>query len=327
MPKLRIGFSDDSELVLDLEFDNEQQQNEYIDERIREHMLERTIDVVETSRMWTSDLLSKKDQEEGADEGVTYDPNQEALDFRIEDTEYVTNKLFQATRIVHTGSVVDTKTNEVVILQSTKEGTDLTDLNSLKRYLEKKVKKLEEKDTDTKYSINYVRTVVGDLRNMNAEQFVEFANRMDIERSLLELKYGDFDYGVAFDFKIEDLDEEKIVNIMGNLPRPLFAAYNEKSQRYECMVIMRDALVAIVSGTKAGALLRGLITLRSGKLHNNHDLMSTLLVYWQEAHNTKENPLIPSNNVLEELIKEAGTSVEEIDAEYKAMVEKAKANP
>ena len=326
MPKLRIGFSDDSELVLDLEFDNEQQQNEYIDERIREHMLERTIDIVETGRMWTSDLLSKKDQEEGANEGVTYDPNQESLDFRIEDIEYVTNKLLNATRVVHTGSVVNTKTNEVVILQSTKEGTDLTDLVSLKNYLEKKAKKLKEKD-GIEYTFSTVSNVVGDLRNMSAEQFIEFANRMDIERSLLELKYGNFDYGVAFDSKIEDMDEEKLVNIIGNSSRPLFAAFNEKSQRYECMVIMRDALVAIVSPTKAGALLRGLITLRSGKLHNNHDLMTVLLKSWQSAHNTTENPLIPSNNVLEQLIKDAGTSVEEIDVEYKAMVEKAKANP
>ena len=31
MPKLRIGFSDESELNLELEFETEEQQNEYID--------------------------------------------------------------------------------------------------------------------------------------------------------------------------------------------------------------------------------------------------------------------------------------------------------
>ena len=38
MPKLRIGFSDESELNLELEFETEEQQNEYIDKCINDHL-------------------------------------------------------------------------------------------------------------------------------------------------------------------------------------------------------------------------------------------------------------------------------------------------
>jgi len=79
MPKLRIGFSDESELNLELEFETEEQQNEYIDKCVTDHLSTRP-DVYETGRMWTSDVLAKKDEEE-IEDAVTYDPNQESLDF------------------------------------------------------------------------------------------------------------------------------------------------------------------------------------------------------------------------------------------------------
>lgn len=320
MPKLRIGFSDESELNLELEFDTEEQQNEYIEKCIADHLSTRP-EIYETGRMWTSDVLAKKNEEQ-IEDAVVYDENQESLDFRAEDTEYFQNKLVAATKVIDTGSIVNNETGEVVYIYSTGDDPSVTNRLELTKYLDKKKAKLEKKNEAT-YTVNIVRNHVGTLKGMNAQDFVEFVNRFDIERSVMELKYGTYDYGVAFDSKVEDITEEKLVNIIGNLPRPLFATYNEKSQRYECMVIMRDALVAIVSATKAGALLRGLIVMRSGKLHNNHDLITLLLKCWQEANGVKENPLIPSSNILKQLIEEAGTSVEEIDAEYKAMVAKA----
>lgn len=320
MPKLRIGFSDESELNLELEFDTEEQQNEYIEKCITDHLSTRP-EVYETGRMWTSDVLAKKDEEQ-IEDAVVYDENQESLDFRAEDTEYFQNKLIAATKVIDTGSIVNNETGEVVYIYSTGDDPSVTNRLELTKHLDKKKAKLEKKNEAT-YTVNIVRNHVGTLKGMSAQDFVEFVNRFDIERSVMELKYGTYDYGVAFDSKVEDITEEKLVNIIGNLPRPLFATYNEKSQRYECMVIMRDALVAIVSATKAGALLRGLIVMRSGKLHNNHDLITLLLKCWQEANGVKENPLIPSSNILKQLIEEAGTSVEEIDAEYKAMVAKA----
>lgn len=327
MPKLRIGFSDESELNLELEFETEEQQNEYIDKCINDHLSTRP-DVYETGRMWTSDVLAKKPDdlakkdEEEIEDAVTYDPNQESLDFRAEDTEYFQNKLVEATKVVDTGVLLN-KDNEVVYTCSTVDSEELTNRLELTKHLEK-VKAEREEETGETYTTEITREHVGTLKGMTADEFVEFVNRFDIERSVMELKYGTYDYGIAFDSKVEDITEEKLVNIIGNLPRPLFATFNEKSQRYECMVIMRDALVAIVSATKAGALLRGLIVMRSGKLHNNHDLSSLLLKCWQEANGVKENPLIPSSNVLKQLIEDAGTSVEEIDAEYKEMVAKAK---
>jgi hypothetical protein len=327
MPKLRIGFSDESELNLELEFETEEQQNEYIDKCINDHLSTRP-DVYETGRMWTSDVLAKKPDdlakkdEEEIEDAVTYDPNQESLDFRAEDTEYFQNKLVAATKVVDTGVLLN-KDNEVVYTCSTADNEDLTNRLELTKHLEK-VKAEREEETGETYTTEITREHVGTLKGKTADEFVEFVNRFDIERSVMELKYGTYDYGVAFDSKVEDITEEKLVNIIGNLPRPLFATFNEKSQRFECMVIMRDALVAIVSPTKAGALLRGLIVMRSGKLHNNHDLSALLLKCWQEANGVKENPLIPSSNVLKKLIEDAGTSVEEIDAEYKEMVAKAK---
>lgn len=327
MPKLRIGFSDESELNLELEFETEEQQNEYIDKCINDHLSTRP-DVYETGRMWTSDVLAKKPDdlakkdEEEIEDAVTYDPNQESLDFRAEDTEYFQNKLVAATKVVDTGVLLN-KDNEVVYTCSTADNEDLTNRLELTKHLEK-VKAEREEETGETYTTEITREHVGTLKGKTADEFVEFVNRFDIERSVMELKYGTYDYGVVFDSKVEDITEEKLVNIIGNLPRPLFATFNEKSQRYECMVIMRDALVAIVSPTKAGALLRGLIVMRSGKLHNNHDLSALLLKCWQEANGVKENPLIPSSNVLKKLIEDAGTSVEEIDAEYKEMVAKAK---
>ena len=326
MPKLRIGFSDESELNLELEFETEEQQNEYIDKCVTDHLSTRP-DVYETGRMWTSDVLAKKPdtvakKEEEIEDAVTYDENQESLDFRAEDTEYFQNKLVAATKVVDTGVLLN-KDKEVVYTCSTADNEDLTNRLELTKHLEK-VKAEREEETGETYTTEITREHVGTLKGKTADEFVEFVNRFDIERSVMELKYGTYDYGVVFDSKVEDITEEKLVNIIGNLPRPLFATFNEKSQRYECMVIMRDALVAIVSPTKAGALLRGLIVMRSGKLHNNHDLSALLLKCWQEANGVKENPLIPSSNVLKKLIEDAGTSVEEIDAEYKEMVAKAK---
>lgn len=282
MATISILFSDGHEFKTEVSQDSMETVIEsYIEEYESAHP-----GVTATQRVYMGDKVEQAEDEESEEESLIDENGElkESLDFYHEDHQYVQAKYadFLGIEFIH-GEM-------------------------LQKYVEEELQRKVEDLTDVER--------YGTAFGMGKEEFLNFYNRLDIERSLLAIKYS---YNISLDTEVKDVDEDKLLNILGHLN--VVTSYNEERQQWQCVVPLRDGLIIHLSNTACGAGLRGLISRLTGRFINNNDVLDTITSHWTDINKAKdENPLGKDREYLDKLAASVGTSIDEIEEHYKNAV-------
>ena len=318
MSKLTIYFNDDSHKEIEINkenFPSEEALEEHIQAEIQEALDK---GLTETGRMWVGDKPTENVVSVKAEEDTSLKPDWEekSKETYTKDAVYLADKIRKAVSYHFVGEIIDDKGDAIEVVGWT--NNDYTSYDELDTACKDK---LNTEYEGKGYAHRVLPVYDGTLKGMPVEEFVAFIDRLDIELSLNIAKHGNM--GVDIDTEIENVNEEHLVNALANLPRPIVATYNEQRGLWESFLILRDALLVSTSRTQAGAALRSLIALRTGKIHNNSIYLNDITKYWTNV-NQQPDPFDKTKETLEKLAQAAGTTLSEIDKEYEEM---AKAQP
>lgn len=156
----------------------------------------------------------------------------------------------------------------------------------------------------------------GLVADMDKEALLTFIDRYDFERTMLFLKTRVSNF--VTDIMIKDMEEEKILNMMGH--NGIVTSYNEPVGRWQAVLHLRDCLVVTLARTPVNAALRAAITRATGQIYNNNDVIDTMVKKWCEVHGVKDDPRYPPKETLDDIAAKCGTSIEEIEQDYRDKV-------
>lgn len=162
------------------------------------------------------------------------------------------------------------------------------------------------------------------LFGMSEEEFKKTLAEIDFRRSLFEVKYNFKRYGLRLEEKVSDITELQIADAISAMG---ISVKQEAAGFYSSVVYLRGGFIGITDRHMGNCYLRALIAKRTGVIFNNNDLLDVAQSYYMTINKRQSAPQVVSKEQLEELAKACGTSVDEINEDYRRKSEAFHAGP
>lgn len=152
------------------------------------------------------------------------------------------------------------------------------------------------------------------LFGMSEEDFKKTLEEIDFRRSLYEVKHNFKRYGLVLNEGIADITELQIADAVSALD---IQVKEEAAGFYSSIVYLRGGFIGITDRRMGNCYLRALIAKRTGVIFNNNDVLDVVQSYYTTINQLKTSPKAMSEDELNELAKACGTSIEEINEDYR----------
>lgn len=157
----------------------------------------------------------------------------------------------------------------------------------------------------------------GIAKGLSEEDFLAFYDKFDIMSSLLQIRHKLSDAKTLVG-RIDEVTEEQVNNLLGHLG--VVTSYSENTKHYQCMVNFKDGFIIHHGRNRTAVALRGYLSRVTGTFYTNNQVLKKLVTHWMKINEINENPLDPSENIINNIAAKLGTSVEEIEEHYEQTI-------